>query len=189
MLSRIHYAIKACWLYRKQLKLCMTNPKLNTTSILNLTPNEIFERGVSALVLDFDGVLASHAEQIPRDDVVVWLKNFIAGFDGHKIYILSNKPTKLRLDYFAQFFPEIRFIIAKRKKPYPDGLLQVIADSGLQPAEILLVDDRLATGIVAAMSTGVQYIWINKPYTDFCSRPVRESFFMFLRNLERFLLG
>lgn len=189
MLSRIQYAIKACWLYKKQLKHCLLDPSQHAASLIQITPANILQRGVKALVLDFDGVMASHAEPIPRKEVVMWLRNFESGFVGQRIYILSNKPTKSRLDYFAQSFPEIIFIIAKRKKPYPDGLLQIISESGLHPQEILLVDDRLATGIVAAVGAGVQYILITKPYIDFRARPLSETFFMVLRFCEKLCIG
>jgi len=95
----------------------------------------------------------------------------------------------IREQYFAQHYPGVRFIIAKRKKPYPDGINNIIALSKLQPKQIVMVDDRLLTGILAAITTGVLPCWITKPYQNFVARPIRELFFHGLRCLERWLVN
>lgn len=185
MLSRIVYAIKAFWCNRTQLKQYAAARDLQLASIVNLTPQNLTDRGIEALVLDFDGVLAAHAELRPRADVVQWLNTFAQEFAPHKIYILSNKPTAERQAYFKQNFPDITFIVAKRMKPYPDGLQQILLTSGLLPNQLLLVDDRLGTGILATIISGIQGYWITQSITNFYARPLRETWFMLLRHIER----
>lgn len=185
MLSRICYTLKTAWDYRAQLKSYALNPKLQLAKITELGSAALRAQKVQALILDFDGVLASHAEPIPRPEVIEWLKVMLQDFVGTKIYIWTNKPTVERQAYFSQDFPELVFVMAKRKKPYPDGIRQILQHSGLMPEQLLLVDDRLTTGILAAVSCNIQAYWLTKPYISFWTRPLRELWFVYLRWLER----
>lgn len=188
MLARIFYTIAGCWRERRELAQFLSDPSLQVRKVIDLAPHDLFGHDVQALVLDFDGVLASHAESEPREEVRLWLKDFARQFAPYKIYILSNKPTAERQAYFQKHFPEIRFIVAKRKKPYPDGMQQIMAESGMAAHRLLLVDDRLAMGVLEAISVGVQGCWVTQPYIDLHARPFKESIFICLRWLERQLV-
>ena len=89
---------------------CLKNVTLLTSEYLS-------ENGVKYLALDFDGVLASHGKQAINSEVKTWLDAFILKFEESKIFILSNKPTSVRLEYFKKNYPQIRFIsnVAKNK--------------------------------------------------------------------------
>jgi predicted HAD superfamily phosphohydrolase YqeG len=185
MLARAWFALTETWHNRTQLRHYMTDPGLRMQRVITLAPHTLLAHHVRGLILDFDGVLASHAESVPREEVERWLRFFAQQYAPHKIYILSNKPTRGRLDYFKKNFPNIIFVIPTRKKPYPDGLLQIIEMSKLDPHNLLLVDDRLMTGILAAVLTGVQATWITHPYRRVWRRPLRETFFFLMRRFER----
>lgn len=181
MLSRIIYSIQICWKFRTQLCQYYRDPKLQLVSILQLTSNDLQTAGVKGLILDFDGVLAAHAEPQPRPEVVQKLLEFAA----FPMFVLSNKPLPSRIEFFAQHFPQTKFIVAPRKKPYPDGVQEIIRLSNLQPQQLMLLDDRLAIGMVLAISTGIQARWITHPYINLARRPVREMGFILLRAIER----
>ena len=189
MLSRICYGLKVFWADRAQLRAFTQDSRLQLAKVTDLQPENLSENGILALALDFDGVMAAHGEPAPAPEVVKWLAVFQQQYAPNKIYILSNKPTPQRQAYFQLNFPHITFVVARRKKPYPDGLQQILQAAGIQPAQLLLVDDRLGTGIVAAISCGVQARWITAPRTNIAARPVRESFFILLRWLERIILS
>ena len=146
------------------------------------------EHGIQHLALDFDGVMAPHGDAEPLPEVVAWLQQQAAQFNGH-IYILSNKPLPIRIEYFRQHFPRVSFVMAKRKKPYPDGLVQILNTTGAKPEQVCLVDDRLLTGVLATQIAGAKAIYITKPYACFRRRFIQECFFAMLRNIERFLLA
>lgn len=185
MLSRVYYALRLCWQYRKQLHNYAINPALQLPTIVSLTPAQLAAANVKGLILDFDGVLAAHAEPEPCAPAITWLKNL----GNFPIYILSNKPLPERVAFFRQQFPQINFIVAARKKPYPEGVKEIISLSKLPPDQLLLIDDRLGTGIVLAVSQGLQARLIMQPYTNFAKRPLREGGFMLLRALERVWLA
>lgn len=157
-------------------------------SILTLTPAALKNGGIRALALDFDGVLAHHGAPCPIPEAIEWLKNCQNIFGGDKIFILSNKPTEGRRQWFLENFPEFRFIAGVRKKPYPDGLNKTGELAGVPLSSVLMVDDRLLTGCLAALVAGARPCYIRKPYYSFHHRPVAELFFMSLRLTERLLL-
>lgn len=156
-----------------------------TTSILTLDPEALFSSGVAVLALDFDGVLAGHGFPVPLPEAIAWMKRCEAVFGGEHIFILSNKPTDGRRQWFAGQFPAMRFISGVRKKPYPDGLKKTGELAGVPLYSIMMVDDRLLTGCLAAMVAGARPCYIRRPYVSFNHRPMAELFFRLLRAGER----
>ena len=140
--------------------------------------------GIRALVFDFDGVLAPHAAAEPSPETRSVLEQALQLFGSGHIYILSNKPSVERLDYFNQHFPGIVFVSGVRKKPYPDGLQKVAALGGYAPEQVALLDDRLMTGGLACLHAGSKFVYISKPLVDFAQHPVKETFFALLRLIE-----
>ena len=112
---------------------------------------------------------------------------FIASFGFENISLFSNKPFVARRDVLNRLFPQIQFIIGVPKKPYPDGLVALQKNTAAALNEILLVDDRLLTGMLAVCLSGVRGIYIKQPYQDFKVNPMRESFFELLRRAERWV--
>jgi len=154
-------------------------------SALNLDPQKLKNDGIVVLALDFDGVLSPHGNDAPLPEAQEWLDRCVTVFGGQNIFILSNKPTEKRRYWFTQHFPAMRFIGSVRKKPFPDGLLKISELAGLPPSSILMVDDRLLTGCLAAILAGARPAYIRTPSISFRQRPFAELFFMLLRSAER----
>jgi len=154
-------------------------------SALNLDPQKLKNDGITILALDFDGVLSPHGSSAPLPEAQEWLDRCVAVFGGQNIFILSNKPTEERRYWFTRHFPAMRFIGSVRKKPFPDGLLKIREIAGSPPSSILMVDDRLLTGCLAAILAGARPAYIRAPSISFRQRPFAELFFMSLRSAER----
>ncbi len=170
--------------HRRELRHLLDSTALNSC-ILKLEPDELKSSGVTVLALDFDGVLAPHGASVPLPEAVEWMKRCEAVFSGDRVFILSNKPTDGRRQWFAENFPAMRFVSGVRKKPYPDGLKKVGELAGVPPSSIMMVDDRLLTGCLAALVAGAIPCYIRRPYICFSSRPFAELFFWKLRIMER----
>ncbi len=170
--------------HRRQLRHLLDKTP-DSLGILGLDPEALSARGTKALALDFDGVLASHGAPVPLPEAVAWMKRCEAVFGGERIFILSNKPTDGRKRWFAENFPAMRFISGVRKKPYPDGLNKTGELAGVPLHSIMMVDDRLLTGCLAALVAGATPCYIRRPYVSFGQRPVAELFFTLLRAGER----
>ncbi|MFZ4858851.1 MAG: YqeG family HAD IIIA-type phosphatase [Desulfuromonadaceae bacterium] len=170
--------------HRRALRQLLDSTPFNST-ILELDPRELQLTGVAALALDFDGVLAAHGSPAPLPESVVWMKQCENIFGGDRIFILSNKPTDERRQWFAEHFPAMRFISGVRKKPYPDGIRKSGELAGVPLSSILMVDDRLLTGCLAALVAGAHPCYIRRPFISFQYLPVAELFFWLLRGIER----
>ncbi len=150
-----------------------------------LVPEQLYQRGIRVLILDFDGVLAPHADPYPLPCLHPWILDCLRVFGTAQVFVLSNKPMPIRIAHFAATYPGLRWVQAARKKPYPDGLQQVLAETGVPAPQVLLLDDRLLTGMLACCLAGTQGIYIRRPYVNWRHNPIREWFFMTLRGLER----
>jgi predicted HAD superfamily phosphohydrolase YqeG len=170
--------------YRRELRQLLESTPA-PTCILKLEPEALSSSGITTLALDFDGVLAGHGAQVPLPEAIAWMKRCEAVFGGAHIFILSNKPTDGRRKWFAEHFPAMRFISGVRKKPYPDGLKKTGELAGVPLSSIMMVDDRLLTGCLAALEAGAHPCYIRKPYVSFNHRPFAELFFRLLRAGER----
>jgi len=170
--------------HRRELRQLLNKPP-DSLGILGLDPEALRSAGVAALALDFDGVLAGHGAAVPLPEAIAWMKRCEAVFGGNRIFILSNKPTEGRRRWFAENFPAMRFISGVRKKPYPDGLTKTGELAGVPLPSIMMVDDRLLTGCLAALVAGATPCYIRRPYICFKFRPFAELFFWKLRVMER----
>ncbi len=187
-MKRILYSLRQYRRYKASLKALCHHPQACYPRATDIHPDDLKKQGIAVLILDFDGVLASHGEPAPCQAVLPWLEQCVNVFGAHGVFILSNKPNLTRRQYFAKHFPTIRFIRAARKKPYPDGLQRVLLESGIAPEKLAIVDDRLLTGLLAACIAGVRGIYITAPYVQYTKRPLVELFFKFLRWFERRLI-
>ncbi len=180
MIKRILFSIKQAVKYRYALQALPFEKNITSIDWLKLN-----QSGIRAIVLDFDGVLAADDELEIHQDVYDVLRNIKIIFGEH-VYILSNKPKQERQDFFARDFPDISFVIAK-KKPYPDGLEKIIAQKNYHAREVMLIDDRLLTGGLASILAKTKCIIIEQPYISCSKNFFREAVFMTLRAIERFL--
>lgn len=187
LLKRILFTLQMLYRYRDALaEISKSTP--HHRQLRQLSPATLKQQGVSVLVLDFDGVLAAHGETIPAEELQHWLQDVVNTYGSKQIFVLSNKPLPSRLAYFNHYYPGVQCISEVKKKPYPDGLQKIMALSG-QPAEaLMLVDDRLLTGCLAACIANVPVTYITRPYVLMSKRPIQELFFMMLRFLERRLV-
>ena len=186
-LQRTYYALSQTWHYRHQLKCLATDPTWHAHEVTSLTADFLQAQNITHLALDFDGVLAPHGALEPLPQVVEWLKTLTAQFPEKCVYILSNKPAPEREAWFAEYFPQIHFIKNVRKKPYPDGLQKILEHADIKPAQLMLVDDRLLTGMLAVVIVGVHGLWIIKAYRDHRCGRVTDCFFRAIRALEKIL--
>ncbi len=183
---RFYYTMKQGWRHRRALT-AFLKPSHQLKHVNQLSPNQLDFMSIKALSLDFDGVLAPHGEVAPLPEIEIWLHGLLQTWSG-QVFILSNKPFDEREAYLRAHFPKITFIKHVAKKPYPDGLNQIRKLAHCRSEEVLMVDDRLLTGMLAAMISGSQGLWIH-PAVRKHGWHRHELFFAFLRKLDRCLVG
>lgn len=186
-MQRFFFTLKAGFKARRKLRE-IRQKQYQINRVTDITPDFLNRRNIHCLVIDFDGVLASHGAVLPDKSSENWLNNLSQNFPKSRIFILSNKPTGVRAAYFKKHFPNIQFISGVRKKPYPDGLLKIQEITGFKAYEIALVDDRILTGCLACILAGSYPILVTSPSIKFSKKPIQECFFAGLRAIERWLL-
>ncbi|MCP4701853.1 MAG: hypothetical protein GY862_34080 [Gammaproteobacteria bacterium] len=184
-MKRIIYSLYMLVRYRHELAhICRSAPRRCQARCVSMDALQ----GISVLVLDFDGVLAAHGEEIPCPEAAEWLATCVDFFGARRVFILTNKPMPARTRYFNEHYAGVRCVTGVKKKPYPDGLEKIIAISGVRPEAVMLLDDRLLTGVLAGCIAGIQVTYVNEPYISLSGRPVTETFFQLLRMTERMLV-
>lgn len=181
MLARLFYSLYHAFAHRRCLSTVST-----AKTICDIDIQFLKNQDIRIIVLDFDGVLAAHGETFPQSDAEQWLIQCISIFGKNQVFILSNNPFIERQRYFEEL--GVRFITGFKKKPYPDGLNFIISQTHENKEQIVLIDDRLLTGILATCLAQIQGILITQPYRNFSKHFIKESFFSFLRFVERFLI-
>jgi len=184
LLKRIFFTLRMWHRYQNVLASILNDSPPNR-QLYQIPPATLKQKGVTILALDFDGVLAAHGELQPTQELHPWLDECINTFGSTQIFVLSNKPLSSRIAYFNQHYPGVQYIVEVKKKPYPDGLQKIMALTGQPVNALMLVDDRLLTGGLAACIANVPVTYITRPYVNLSKRPVTELFFIILRFLER----
>jgi len=188
LIKRILFSLQSWHQNRHALAKIYNDSPRNYCQLHQIPPATLKRDGVVILVLDFDGVLAAHGEIYPTKKLHHWLHKVIEIFGSKNIFILSNKPLPSRIAYFNHHYPGVQYIANVKKKPYPDGLQKIMALTGQPANALMLVDDRLLTGGLAACIANVPVTYISRPYVLLSKRPLKELFFMTLRFLERRLI-
>lgn len=175
--------------YRRALK--ANDFEVDRLTLLDL--NTLKQKNIVALILDFDGVLGYQGDLQPLPEVIEWLERTIQIFGSKKIFILSNKPLLARKQFFDKYFNNnIIFIIAK-PKPDTQGITNIFnilqqTNIPIKKTQVLMIDDRFATGILAAKIFGIPSCLIKQPYVNLKQRFFEELFFIVLRKIERLIL-
>lgn len=188
MIRRLGYAVLKSWQYRKELVSYCFDPIYQCDTVFDLDFKTLKQDGIQAVVLDFDGVLAPHGEDTLDQQTRVWLQSCLAAFGDERVFILTNRPGYRRWDTMVQAFPGIQFLKAQRKKPYPDGIEDLIEKTQLPRKAVVVIDDRLLTGILAAAQAQVRAFFLIKPKVALRKRPIQEGFFICLRWLDRLVV-
>ena len=159
------------------------NPDRRVSKVLDVNPQQLFDDGISTMVFDYDGVLAPYRKGMPHE-VITWLEECIKIFGLSRIFILTNNPSLKRIKYFANSFPGMRVIDGVKKKPDPEGLIKIINQTGVSPVQVMMFDDQLLSGILAAKRAGTKSTLITKPYIGM---DIRELWWIAKRLIEKFV--
>lgn len=186
-MRRIWFAIIQGWKFRNSLKDFLVSKDKQLFSLEEITAARLDAANVAILILDFDGVMAFHGAEQPEQDVSKWLQRLAQEIGEQRIAIFTNNLFPNRLKFFEENFPSIYVVRRVAKKPYPEGITEIVNYKGVGPERALLVDDRLLTGMLATKLACCQGWYFRKPRQSFTHHPIKEIFFSSLRLIERAL--
>lgn len=188
-LKRMFYAIKTAKKHKHAINKILKDSSSCAKDLCDINCSDLKKNNIKALALDFDGVLASHGHIKLDEKTINWLKTALKIYPK-TTYILSNNPKGRRFSWLNKNFPEIHLIAGIKKKPYPDGLNVIIKHAKVKSSEVVLVDDRLLTGVLASLNAKTKIIYITEPRGKILSKFfAQECFFATLRFLEKNIFG
>lgn len=183
--STWHFTVSQAIKHRRSLKAIARQEANQCKAIACVSPDKLQAQGFDVLVLDFDGVLASHGETHVSKSIALWVSNAVKCFGPSHVFLLSNASSK-RQTKIIEALPGVTIIRAK-PKPFPEGLHQIQQKTKADPLSIVLIDDRLLTGGLSAVIAGTGFLLVQKPLKDYHKRFWIEVFFDSLRFIERFI--
>ena len=154
-------------------------PKLVVARIVDITPDALKARGITAIITDLDNTLVPWRRYNIAEGVVEWLAELDR--QGIKIVIASNTLHTGRLKQLADTM-KIPFVHRVRK-PFVDGFLRAMQLMNSGVAETAVVGDQIFTDILCGNWLGLTTILLRPPLA-------KEEFLstQMLRNVERALI-
>lgn len=136
-------------------RIMLFKPTKAYKSILNITPQELLEMGVKAVILDVDNTLTTHNNPTPIEGIDEWLS--AVRESGIKLMIVSNNHAP-RVAPFAErlgleYVPE-------GAKPLPKGMREAIKRMGVSRKETCAIGDQIFTDILGAKLSGIRAIFV-----------------------------
>lgn len=121
-------------------------PDYEFEKISDLTPGFLSEKGIRALILDYDNTLAPYTLPGPESDVIDWLEEM--NTEGIFLIILSNS----RKDRAAIFCSKCGIpCITNAGKPFSRNVIKnLLLQYHLEENQTALVGDQIFTDVLAA---------------------------------------
>lgn len=130
-------------------------PKALYPSLTAISPEELCQRGIRLLMLDFDNTIVPYTTDTPTPEMIRWLKS--AQSSELQLCVVSNS-RKTRVTKFCDQYNLP--CITRAKKPFGKGISICMERYGLTPNACALVGDQIYTDILGANCSGVYSILI-----------------------------
>ena len=130
-------------------------PKLITEELTDLTVENLQQRGIRLLMLDFDNTIVPYTTNVPTEKMVAWL-NTMNGSEI-QICVVSNSHND-RVKIFCDKYGID--CITHAKKPFTKGINECLAKYEIPSAEAALVGDQIFTDTFGANNAGVMPILV-----------------------------
>ena len=149
-------------------------PTVMVTSVTEINPAFLRERGIELLMLDFDNTIVPYTTSIPTPDMELWIKCMIRV--GVKLCVVSNshKDGSPRIPH--------------ANKPFSKGTREGLEMFNLAPAQCAIAGDQIFTDTLGGNCVGLQTILV-KPINNhnfwLKARHVLEKPFIFAARKRR----
>ena len=161
-------------------------PTVMVTSVTEINPAFLRERGIELLMLDFDNTIVPYTTSIPTPDMELWIKCMIRV--GVKLCVVSNS-HKDRVKIFCNQYGLP--CITHANKPFSKGIRECLELFNLAPAQCAIAGDQIFTDTLGGNCVGLQTILV-KPINNhnfwLKARHVLEKPFIFAARKRRVTL-
>ena len=130
-------------------------PTYRTEAITDLTPEQLEQKGIRLLMLDFDNTIVPYTTNTPTPEMDGWLKRMVAS--SVQICVVSNS----RKDRVKIFCNEYGIdCITHAKKPGTKGIRECLEKYGLPKESCALAGDQIFTDTLGARRAGIRAILV-----------------------------
>lgn len=132
-------------------------PAYRFTSVLDITPEILYNIGIKGIALDIDNTLIPDGRFKISEDIYNWL-NMMKQSDI-PLLIISNG-SKFRVGYIAKKLGNMSYI-HMAKKPSAKSLLKGAEILGIDITQLAMIGDQLTSDVKAANSCGAVSIRVD----------------------------
>ena len=152
-------------------------PDMTADSIYNIDFDELYSRGITALIIDIDNTLVSHRVKLPDDAALSLIQGLLKS--GFRLAVISNgKKERVSLFTAELGIP----VISGHMKPKKSGYRLALAAMGAKPEQCAAIGDQLFTDVLGANRMGICSVY-TEPIEKY-----ENPFFYIKRFLEYFIL-
>ena len=124
-------------------------PKLITAATTDITPEQLAERGIRLLMLDFDNTIVPYTTDVPTPRMEQWLLDMLKS--DVQICVVSNSKNDRVKRFCGHYGIDC---ITHAKKPFTKGIRECLDKYGVAPHEAALVGDQIFTDTFGANNAG-----------------------------------
>ena len=130
-------------------------PKVIVTSVTEVSPRFLRERGIRLLMLDFDNTIVPYTTSEPTVAMADWLK---AMAQSEILVCVVSNSKRDRVKVFCQKYNIP--CITHAKKPFSKGIRECLACFQMEPGACALAGDQIFTDTLGANAAGVTSILV-----------------------------
>lgn len=130
-------------------------PSKYAKSVFEITPEELKDRGVKAIITDLDNTLVGWDVELATPEVIAWFNGMREA--GIQVTIVSNN-KQARVATFATPL-EVDYICGARK-PMGQAFKKAVKAMNVKPEETVVIGDQMMTDVLAANSNGFYSIMV-----------------------------
>ena len=157
--------------------MALFKPRMQVGKMIDLTPEQLRDAGIKALLLDIDNTMTTHDNPVPAEGVTEWIERMKS--QGFLLMVVSNN-TGERVSRFSDLLG-LDYEV-KAAKPLPYGFRRACGRLGVKPEEAAVIGDQLFTDMLGGNLLGA-YTVLTEPY-----EPESMTFFKFKRACERIIM-
>ena len=130
-------------------------PTIIVDKLTDITPQQLLDRGITFLMLDFDNTIVPYTSNEPTEEMEQWLS--MMQNSAVKLCVVSNS----KRDRVVKFC-DARGIpcITHSRKPFPKGIRQCQEQFGLELSHAALAGDQIYTDVLGANCAGAVSILV-----------------------------
>ena len=131
-------------------------PAIRVETITQLRPEDLTNRGIRLLMLDFDNTIVPYTRDVPTDEMTAWLEQMCNS--SVMLCVVSNS-KRPRVQEFSRKYGLA--CITHARKPGTQGIRRCMETYGFQPKECALAGDQIYTDTLGANRAGITSILVD----------------------------